>query len=97
VDLLLELLQDRYVFARKAAMNALGRLQAEEALEPLARSASVEPDSRLRREARAALREIRTGDSEGVTVQRLAAEVEQLREQLRYHGDRIDEIDKRAP
>ena len=53
--------------------------------------------TRLRREARIALRKIRTEDAEGATVQRLAAEVEQLREQLRYHGDRIDAIDKRAP
>ncbi len=95
-DLLL-LLDDPNIFARQEVMQALAALHAEEALEPLSRSAKVEPDSRLRREARRAIRDISASRSSGKTVGELAAEIERLRDELRGQSDRLEEIEKQAP
>ncbi len=78
-------------------MQALASLRAEEALAPLSRSAKVETDSRLRREARRAIQEISESSSSGKTIEELAAEIERLRREVRGQSSRIEEIEKQAP
>lgn len=97
VELLVARLDDPEFRVRRAAIAALGTLRAAEAVEALTRSASVEADSRMRRDARAALRKIREGEARGTSVAELAAEVERLRERLGYQESRIDEIEKNEP
>ena len=94
---LVALLDDPYIFARQEAMQALAALRAEEALDPLSRSARVETDSRLRREARRAIQDISESRASGKTIEELAAEIERLRGEVRGHSSRIEEIEKQAP
>ena len=97
VLLLIELLDDPYIWARREAIRALGEIGGADALAPLARSAAVEGDSRVRQAARAALRKIRERESGAKGVEELSAEVQRLREDLRYQSGRLEELEKRAP
>jgi aminopeptidase N len=94
---LLALLDDPYIFARQEAMQGLAALRAEEALDALERSAKVETDSRLRREARRAIQEISEPRSSGKTIEELAAEIERLRREVRSQSDRLGVVEKQGP
>ena len=61
---LIELLNDPWIFTRESAIGALGELRAEEALDELEVSANTEFDGRLRKEARDAMAQIRSGDAD---------------------------------
>jgi aminopeptidase N len=93
---LVDLLDDPYIWARSEAMKALASLGVDEARDRLARSARVETDSRLRRQARRAIREIEEGNAGSRDVDALAAEVERLREETRHQAGRIDELEKQS-
>ena len=94
---LIQLLDDPFVRARTAVMRSLAALRAEEALEPLARAAEVEPLARHRRQARRSMREIREGSAADKTIRDLNAEVERLRRDLETQSNRLDELEKRSP
>jgi aminopeptidase N len=97
VELLIELLDDDYIWVRRAAIEGLGKLRAGQALDRLERSAQVEMHSRLRKLARTSLRQIREGEGGGKSVAELSAELEQLRTETRRQADRIEELEKRLP
>jgi HEAT repeat protein len=94
VATLLELVDDPYIWVREAAMRGLGKLRAEEAIPALRRASNVEPDSRLRRQARRSLREIRSGTGGGEDLESLEAEVERLRQELRDQAERIRTLEQ---
>ena len=78
-------------------MEGLAKLHAGEALERLERSAAVEVHARLRKRARATLRQIREAEGNGKSVAELNAELEQLRAETRGQDLRIQELEKRLP
>lgn len=94
VATLLGLLDDPYIWVRDAAIRGLGKLHVEEAIPALRRASNVEPDSRLRRQARRSLREIRAGSGTADDRTSLEAEVERLRQELRDQAERIRTLEQ---
>ncbi|TDI14351.1 MAG: peptidase M1 [Acidobacteria bacterium] len=96
VEQLIELLDDRYIWVRRAAIEGLGELHASEALDRLERSAQVEVHARLRKLARASVQQIREAKGSGKSVAELNAELEELRAETRRQAHRIEELEKRV-
>jgi aminopeptidase N len=95
VQLLVDLLDDPYLRAREGAVKALVKLRSPSAVEPLDRASRIDPDPRLRRQARHAITEIRASGGEGRSVADLEAEIERLREDLLYQSTRVEELERR--
>jgi HEAT repeat protein len=95
VQLLVDLLDDPYLRARDGAVKALAKLHSTAAVEPLDRASRIDPDPRLRRQARHAIAEINASGVEGKSVADLEAEIERLREDLVYQSTRVEELERR--
>ncbi|MCZ6669809.1 MAG: HEAT repeat domain-containing protein, partial [Acidobacteria bacterium] len=99
VDLLIDLLGDPSVFAREAAIKALGTAGSPKAVPLLQAAALNEYDSRLRRAARASVEKIRDsgGSGQGLAklqerIDNLEAETRQLREELERDSGEIAKV-----
>jgi len=95
VQLLIDLLGDPSLRAREGAVKALAKLRSTTAVEPLDRASRIDPDPRLRRQARRAILDIRASGGEGRSVADLEAEIERLREDLLYQTTRVEELERR--
>ena len=87
VDFLLPLLQDPWIFARDAAIEALGKAKDERAIPALLDASGSEIDARLRRHAREAIAAIRRAGS--------PADLEELRKRLDQLQDSSDSLRER--
>jgi aminopeptidase N len=96
IERLERLLDDRWLWVRQEAMEALATLRARESIPALERAAANEIDGRVARAARRALAKLREPERPDDAT-RLAAEVERLERELRLQSDRLRELEKQAP
>ncbi|HEV8335629.1 MAG TPA: M1 family aminopeptidase [Candidatus Polarisedimenticolia bacterium] len=91
-DFLMPLLQDPWIFARDAAIQALGDAREERAVPALADAARGEIDPRLRRHARKAVAAIRSAKA-GTALEDLRARIEQLKETTESLRERMNRLE----
>jgi aminopeptidase N len=90
---LVDLLDDKDFYVRRAAIGALRELRDTEAVEALERLASEDVDGRLKSEAAAAARAILEAAEKPAEVAALREDVERLRETTRSLRDRLERLE----
>jgi aminopeptidase N len=93
LDLLLDLLHDPWIFARDAAIQALGDARDDTAVPALADAARGETDARLRRHARQAIEAIRSAGS-ATELEELRRRIEQMEDSTRGLRERIERLER---
>lgn len=94
---LLLLLNDPWLWVRGSAMDALAELKIAEAIPAIEGHAQNEPDGRLRKQARNAIKRIREGKAETEDMAALRSELERLKSEQKLLRDRIEVLEKHAP
>jgi aminopeptidase N len=95
IDHLIELTEQPGFRVHLALCSALGRLKDPKAIAALERLALREPDGRVRRFVRDAIREIREGKRSEETVKNLRDDLEKLRDENRGLKDRVEKLETR--
>jgi aminopeptidase N len=91
-DFLTQLLQDPWVFARDAAIQALGKAEEEKAIPALLDASRGEIDPRLRRHARQAVASIRKGGAPA-DLDELRSRIDALKDTTESLRDRVDRLE----
>jgi aminopeptidase N len=95
IDHLIELTEQPGFRVHLALCSALGRLKDPKAIGALERLATREPDGRVRRFVREAIREIGEGKRTEDTVKNLRDDLEKMRDENRSLKDRVEKLEAR--
>ena len=94
VDFLMQMLQDPWVFARDAAIVALGKAGDEKAIPALLDSSEGEWDARLRRHAREAVASIRMSAAGASDIEALRSRIEQIQDETQGLRERMIRLER---
>jgi len=96
VDYLSDLLEDKDLWVRLAAIDALKELKDDRAIPALQRVIDRALDGRERRRAKEAIQKLKEGKDRSDELKKLREDLERLREENRQLRDRLDKVEAKT-